>query len=49
MPADKRVEGKIEEYQDLKKEIGRSRGMRKVRVVPAVIGALGKVTKEFDR
>ena len=34
---------------DLKKEIGRLWNLKKVEVVPVVIGALGSVTKEFDR
>ena len=50
--ADVRVEekerGKVEKYQDLKREIGRLWNL-KVEVVPVVIGALGSVTKEFDR
>ena len=44
VPADVRVgekeREKVEKYQDLKREIG---------VVPVVIGALGSVTKGFDR
>ena len=35
--------------QDLKREIGRLWGMRKVQVVPVVIGALGSVTQGFDK
>ena len=53
MPADRRVEEKeqenIEKYNDLKREIGRMWGIRKVQVVPVVIGALGSVTKRFDK
>ena len=53
VPADRRVEEKEQEkvgkYQDLKTEIGRMWGIRKVQVVPAVIGALGSVPKGFDK
>ena len=38
----------MEKYQDLKREIERLRRLKMVEVVPAVIGALGSVTKEFD-
>ena len=52
VPVDVRVEEKeeekVEKYQDLKREIGRSWNLKKVEVVPVVIGALGSVTKEFD-
>ena len=51
--ADVRVEEKErekeEKYQDLKREIGRLWNLKKVEVVPVVIGALGSVTREFDR
>ena len=53
VPADVRVQErereKVEKYQDLKREIGRLWNLKKVEVVPVVIGALGSVTKEFDR
>ena len=53
VPADRRVEEKeqekVEKYNDLKREIGRMWGIRKVQVVPVVIGALGSVTKRFDK
>ena len=53
VPADVRVEEKerekVEKYQDLKREIGRWWNLKKVEVVPVVIGALGSVTKKFDR
>ena len=51
VPADCRVEEKekVEKYQDLKREIGRLWRMRKVQVVPVVIGALGSVTEGFDK
>ena len=53
VPADVRVHekerGKVEKYQDLRREIGRMWQLRKVHVVPVVVGALGSVTKEFDR
>ena len=38
----------MEKYQDLKREIERLRRLKMVEVVPAMIGALGSVTKEFD-
>ena len=40
---------KVEKYQDLKREIGRLWKLKLVEVVPVVIGALGSVTKGFDR
>ena len=40
---------KVEKYHDFKREIGRMWGIRKVQVVPVVIGALGSVTKRFDK
>ena len=53
VPADKRIldkeNEKIEKYQELKREIGRLWGLRKVRVIPVVIGALGSVSKRFDK
>ena len=51
--ADRRVEEKeqekVEKYQDLKREIGRMWEIRKVQIVPVVIGALGSVSKGFDK
>ena len=48
VPADGRVEEKeqekVEKYQGLKREIGRMWEIRKVQVVPVVIGALGSVS-----
>ena len=53
VPVDRRVEEKeqekVEKYQDLKREIGRMWEIRKVQVVPVVIGALGSVSKGFDK
>ena len=53
VPADVRVEEKerekVKKYQDLKREIRRLWKLKKVEVVPVVIGALGSVTKGFDR
>ena len=52
MPAGVGVRGKerekMEKYQDLKGAIGRSWKLKMVEVVPAVIGTLRSVTKEFD-
>ena len=39
----------VEKYQDLKREIARLWKLKRVEVVPIVIGALGCITKEFDR
>ena len=53
VPADVRVgekeREKVEKYQDLKREIGRLWKLKMVEVVPVAIGALGSVTKGFDR
>ena len=53
IPGDSRISEKetekLEKYQDLKIEIGRLWGMRKVMVIPVVIGALGCVTKSLDK
>ena len=40
--------GKIEKYQDLKREIGRLWGIRHLEVVPVVVGALGVVSNRLD-
>ena len=40
---------KVENYQDLKREIGRIWQMRSVNVVLVVIGGLGFVTKTFEK
>ena len=52
VPADVRVGEKglekMEKYQDLKRLIERLWKLKMVEVVPVVIGALGRVTKEFD-
>ena len=53
VPADVRVgekeREKVEKHQDLKREIGRLWKLKMVGVVPVVIGALGSVSKGFDR
>ena len=53
VPADVRVgekeREKVEKYHDLKREIGILWKLKMVEVVPVVIGALGCVTKGFDR
>ena len=50
VPADCRVNskesGKIEKYQDLKREISTMWAMRKVEVMPVVVGALGAIGVE---
>lgn len=52
VPVDGRVHEKEREkvvkYQELRREIGRLWQLRKMQVVPVVVGALGSVTKEFD-
>ena len=45
---DKELE-KIEKYQLLKEEVGRIWGMKKVKVIPVVIGALGAISDKFDK
>ena len=51
LPADVRVEekkrGKVEKYQDLKREIERVWKLKIVKVVPLVIEVHGNPTKEF--
>ena len=51
VPGDVRVyekeQEKVEKYQDLKREIGRLWQMRKVQVIPVVVGSLGSVSKYF--
>ena len=39
---------KIEKYKDLKREIGRLWGIRHLKVVPVVVGALGEVSNRLD-
>ena len=39
---------KIEKYQDLKREIGRLRGIRHLEVVPVVVGAIGVLSNRLD-
>ena len=50
-PGDNRVcekeQEKIEKYQDLKREISRIWKMKKVEVIPVIIGALGTITKKM--
>ena len=40
---------KVKKYQEMKREIGRLWKLKHVEVVPVVIGALGSVTKDFER
>ena len=40
---------KVEKYQEFKREIGRLWKFKYVEVVPVVAGALGSVTKDFER
>ena len=53
VPGDLRVhvkEGeKVEKYGDLKREIARLWSLRKVEVIPVVVGALGAVTKHLEK
>ena len=43
----KKEKAKGEKYQDIKGEIQRLWGLRKVSVVPIIIGVLGSVTHKF--
>ena len=49
---DSRIEGKkqwkIKKYEEVKEEIGKLWNMRKVTVIPVVIGALGCISQRFD-
>ena len=53
VPADANVmekeQEKVEKYQDLRREIARLWKLKRIEVVPVVIGALGSVTKEFNK
>ncbi|XP_065069753.1 uncharacterized protein LOC135694801 [Rhopilema esculentum] len=53
VPANVRVAEKeretIGKYHDLKREVTRLWSMRKVQVIPVVIGALGSISKEFEK
>ena len=53
VPGDLRVhvkEGeKVEKYGDLKREIARLWSLKKVEVIPVVVGALGAVTKHLEK
>ena len=40
---------KVEKYQDLKRERPRIWSMRKVEVIPVVVGALGAIPKNLDK
>ena len=40
---------KVEKYQDLKQEISRIWSIKKVEVIPVVVGALGTITKNLDK
>ena len=40
---------KTEKCQVLKEEVGRIWGMKKVKVIPVVIGALGAISDKFDK
>ena len=52
VPGDTRIidseQDKILAYQDLKWEINRCWGLRKVKVIPVVVGALGAVSPKFS-
>ena len=53
VPGDTRIvdreQEKILKYQDLKREIKKVWQLRKVQVVPIVVGALGAVTSNFQK
>ena len=52
IPGDEKIhqrqQEKVEKYQDLRREVKRLWDLRKVQVVPIVIGALGSVTNDLD-
>ena len=52
IPRDKRTiskeNEKIEKYQNLKREILRLWNIKKIDVIPVVLGALGRVTENFE-
>ena len=52
VPNDERVgskeQEKIEKYQDLRNEIATLWGMKKVQVIPIVIGALGMISNKLE-
>ena len=48
-PIEKKEEEKCTNYSELKYEIAKIWKMRKVEVIPVVIGALGTVTKHFEK
>ena len=53
IPVDKRIidkqTEKIEKYQNLKREIQRLWNLKKIDVIPMVLGLLGSVTKNFEK
>ena len=52
VPNDVRVgnkeQGKVEKYQDLRREIAALWGMKKTEVIPIVVGAMGMTSKKLD-
>ena len=53
IPGDKRIinkeKEKIEKYQNLKREIQWLWNLKKIDVIPVFLGALGSVTKNFEK
>ena len=53
IPGDKRIidkeKEKIEKYQNLKREIQRLWNLKEIDVILVVLGALGSVTKNFEK
>ena len=53
IPGDLRIidkeKEKNEKYQNLKREIQRLWDLKKIDVIPVVFGALGSVTKDFEK
>ena len=53
VPGDTRIkhkeQEKIEKFKDLKREVARLWCLRKVSVIPVVVGALGCVTKDAEQ
>ena len=48
IPGDKRITGK-EKNQNLKKNIQRLWNLKKIDVIPVLLGAVGSVTENFDK
>ena len=45
----KKEQEKIEKYQELRQEIAKIWGMKKVEVIPVIVGTLGAVSKKIEK